>query len=335
MNSLMLRPTCALLCLWPALTSTASPAPVEKWALEWGRAWSVNGNFAKGRDMSAAAGFGPDRALSASDETRGAQRISLNPGTQTLTVHELLPLLEGKGPELDLEGAAASAGERAYFLVGSQALSRQKGTFERDRGWLFRLPVDESDNPLPKEVTKADLRAVLSADGELAPYLNQPAEENGLDIEGLAERDGTLFLGLRAPVRDNQATVLAVDSKALFAGTATLQHHRLPLGPKRGVRDLVALDGNAGFLVLAGPSGGDGGAAAKSLNPYELWHWGGPGSPATRLGALGPAASAEEAKAEAILLFAQSPDGIEGLIFHDGPKNGAPHSFRLSPPPAR
>jgi hypothetical protein len=220
-------------------------------------------------------------------------------------------------------------------LIGSQALSRKKETFEPDRGYIFKLPVDEAHRPQVGAVAKADLRAVLAADVELAPFLNQPAEENGLDVEGLAERDGRLFVGLRAPVRDDQATVLEVGVEALFSGKATLTHHRLALGRGRGIRDLVALNGESGFLVISGPSGAPGGGHSESGAAYELWHWKGAGTAATRLGALGAVEGEAEAKAEAILILNQSATTIDGLILHDGPKNGAPYGFRLSPPPAK
>jgi hypothetical protein len=332
MTLMLMRPALAALAV--ATTACGEPA-TGGWKLEWGPAWSVRGDFAKGKDLSAAAAFGPGQALAASDETRAAQRISIETAARVITVQEPLPLLSGKGAELDLEGAVASSDQKGYFLVGSQALTRNAQTFEAERGFLFKLPVDEAHRPQTGAVAKADLRRVLAADTQLAPFLNQPAEQNGLDIEGLAERGGRLFLGLRAPVREAQATVLEVGVDDLFAGKGTLTHHRLALGRGRGIRDLVALKGKAGFLVLAGPSGGPDGGRSDTGARYELWHWPGPGAAATRIGPLGAVPGEPEAKAEAILVLEQSDTGIDGIIFHDGPKNGAPHGFRLSPPPAR
>jgi hypothetical protein len=85
-------------------------------------------------------------------------------------------------------------------------------------------------------------------------------------IEGLAEHKGRLFFGLRAPVRDGQATLLEVGTTELFSGKATLTHHRLALGRGRGVRDLTTLSGDTGFLVLVGPSGGPDSANATAPN---------------------------------------------------------------------
>ena len=115
-----------------------------------------------------------------------------------------------------------------------------------------------------------------------------------------------------------------------------LKHHRIALGEGRGIRDLTALAQDAGFLLLAGPSGGGGGGKKSALGEaYEFWHWPGPGSPAVRLGPLGPATTSDQAKAEGLLILSQSSTHIEGIVFHDGPKNGAPHGFRLSPPAPR
>ena len=356
--------------LLTAMTAMADSS-VGTWRVEWGQAWKVRGDLAKGRDLSGAASFGGDKALVISDETRAAQEVSIDRAARTLTAGKQVPLLPGSGPELDLEGVAALMETRAYFLVGSQALSRKGGVLEPDRGGLFRLPVDETGAPDAGAVTQIDLRAVLAADAELKPFVDKSAEENGLDIEGLAGREGVLFLGLRAPVRDGEATILSMEVDALWGGQAasgggqaasgggkaasggdqaalgsgqdalgscqaTVTHHRIALGEGRGIRDLVALADDAGFLLLAGPSGGGGGGKKSALGEaYEFWHWPGPGSPAVRLGPLGPAATSDQAKAEGMLILSQSSTHIEGIIFHDGPKNGAPHGFRLSPPAPR
>ena len=356
--------------LLTAMTAIADSS-VGTWRVEWGQAWKVRGDLAKGRDLSGAASFGGDKALVISDETRAAQEVSIDRAARTLTAGKQVPLLPGSGPELDLEGVAALIEPQAYFLVGSQALSRKGGVLEPDRGGLFRLPVDEAGAPDAGAVTKIDLRAVLAADAELNPFVDKSAEENGLDIEGLAGREGVLFLGLRAPVRDGEATILSMRVDELLSGQAasggdraalgsgktasggdqaasgsgkaasgggqaTMTHHRIALGEGRGIRDLVALADDAGFLVLAGPSGGGGGGKKSALGEaYEFWHWPGPGSPAVRLGPLGPAATSDQAKAEGLLILSQSSTHIEGIIFHDGPKNGAPHGFRLSPPTPR
>ena len=342
--------------LLTAMTAMADSS-VGTWRVEWGQAWKVRGDLAKGRDLSGAASFGGDKALVISDETRAAQEVSIDRAARTLTAGKQVPLLPGSGPELDLEGVAALMEPRAYFLVGSQALSRKGGVLEPDRGGLFRLPVDEAGASDAGAVTKIDLRAVLAADAELKPFVDKSADENGLDIEGLAGREGVLFLGLRAPVRDGEATILSMEVDALWggkaasggdqtasgsdqtasgSGQATVTHHRIALGEGRGIRDLVALADDAGFLLLAGPSGGGGGGKKSALGEaYEFWHWPGPGSPAVRLGPLGPAATSDQAKAEGMLILSQSSTHIEGIIFHDGPKNGAPHGFRLSPPAPR
>lgn len=320
--------------LLTAMTAMADSS-VGTWRVEWGQAWKVRGDLAKGRDLSGAASFGGDKALVISDETRAAQEVSIDRAARTLTAGKQVPLLSGKGPELDLEGVAALIEPRAYFLVGSQALSRKGGVLEPDRGWLFRLPVDETGAPEAGAVTRIDLRAVLAADAELKPFMDKTADENGLDIEGLAGREGVLFLGLRAPVRDGEATLLSMKVDELLSGQASAGHHRIALGAGRGIRDLVALADDAGFLLLAGPSGGAGGKKPSLGESYEFWHWPGPGSPAVRLGPLGPAATSEQAKAEGMLILSQSSTHIEGIIFHDGPKNGAPHGFRLSPPAPR
>ena len=129
--------TTGLLTAMTAMTAMADSS-VGTWRVEWGQAWKVRGDLATGRDLSGAASFGGDKALVISDETRAAQEVSIDRAARTLTAGKQVPLLPGSGPELDLEGVAALMEPRAYFLVGSQALSRKGGVLEPDRGGLFR-----------------------------------------------------------------------------------------------------------------------------------------------------------------------------------------------------
>lgn len=332
MMRILTKLVCGLLAVGAAACGEVSTGGGK---LEWGPAWSVSGEVVKGKDVSGAATVGSGEAVVASDETRGAQRVVVDRAARVLTVQEPLPLLPGKGTELDLEAVAAASDRQAYFLVGSQALSRKTKTFEAERGYVFRMPVDARGRAQPGAVAKADLRRVLAADADLSQFLNLPAEENGLDIEGLAERGGRLFFGLRAPVRDDQATVLEVGVGDLFSGRAELTRHRLAFGRGRGIRDLAALQGETGFLVLVGPSGGPDSGRSDTGAQYELWHWPGPGAVPARIGALGAVPGEPEAKAEAIMVLDQTKSVIDALIFHDGPKNGAPHAVRLTLPQAR
>ena len=69
--------TTGLLTAMTAMTAMADSS-VGTWRVEWGQAWKVRGDLAKGRDLSGAASFGGDKALVISDETRAAQEVSID-----------------------------------------------------------------------------------------------------------------------------------------------------------------------------------------------------------------------------------------------------------------
>ncbi|HMI96259.1 MAG TPA: DUF3616 domain-containing protein, partial [Micropepsaceae bacterium] len=56
------------------------------------------------------------------------------------------------------------------------------------------------------------LRTILSANAYIAPFVNLPNKENGLEIEGLCVSGRRLFLGLRGPLVDSIA--IAIELKA-------------------------------------------------------------------------------------------------------------------------
>jgi hypothetical protein len=88
------------------------------------------------------------------------------------------------------------------------------------------------------EVERIDLNKRLRKDPLLHVFSCTPSKENGIDIEGMAYRDGLLYLGFRGPVlRDNYVPVMAVDFEQP-KGYA-LSFVRLD---DQGVRDMVALD---------------------------------------------------------------------------------------------
>jgi hypothetical protein len=108
------------------------------------------------------------------------------------------------------------------------------------------------------------LRTALGGHAHLAPFLDLPSKENGLDIEGLTIRSNRAFIGLRGPVVDNIAIIAAMKLGADFSiDDAGLFLHFVDLGGL-GVRDLTRWQN--GILILAGPvNGADG--------PFQLNYW--------------------------------------------------------------
>jgi Protein of unknown function (DUF3616) len=105
---------------------------------------------------------------------------------------------------------------------------------------------------------------MLGSIPHVAPFMDLPSKENGLDIEGVVILGRKIYLGMRGPVVDNIALVAAMDLKpGSVIDPARLFLHFVDLGGL-GVRDLTRW--RDGILVLAGPvNGADG--------PFKLLRW--------------------------------------------------------------
>jgi Protein of unknown function (DUF3616) len=113
------------------------------------------------------------------------------------------------------------------------------------------------------------LRGQLAGNEFLKPFLELPSKENGFDIEGLAVIGKTAFIGLRGPLIDSFAVVVALTlgGGPAIKGSVT---HFLDLGGL-AVREL-ARDGDD-LLVIAGP-------VSDAMSPFRLVRWT-PGQPET------------------------------------------------------
>lgn len=106
------------------------------------------------------------------------------------------------------------------------------------------------------------LRTLLRRDEHLAPFLDIPGKDNGLDIEGIAVRGDRVYLGLRGPVLRGWAFVLELrpyvdpdepDRLRLtpFEDGRLYRKHVLDLDGL-GVRDMCPHGDD--LLILAGPT---------------------------------------------------------------------------------
>jgi hypothetical protein len=178
--------------------------------------------------------------------------------------------------EADFEGLALS-GDRLY-VVGSHSSSHKKqragNSYKKNRKALVDLDTDtcKSRNSLFEFRIDGEARlsagrrirtkAVVNDHPVLGAFAALPSKENGVDIEGLAARDGALYLGFRGPVlRENFVPVARVDP----SGNDDPELLFVKLGG-RGVRDMAAT--TDGFLVLAGPNG-------DQEWSFDLYHWDG------------------------------------------------------------
>ncbi len=294
------------------------------------------------------------------DETQGAQIVVLNDGS--LIAGQFIPLItdtfdEKKGKraqpvELDAEGVAFADG--TFYVIGSHGWPRLK---KKDKKELDPATLESMIQARAKaarhlfaiafDLNKVDLRtgmlmgdydkkdsteltSILKAEPQLKHAFDSPLDQYGVTIEGIAARDGKLFIGLRSPVAKlRDAIVIEVPAAKLFAGAAGAQIlHPLKLDRDtedrpRGIRDLCTV--GKSFLVIAGPIL-DPEEKEKPIAPgdYAIFGWDGT-SKLVELRKLGgfPA----ETKPEGCWPLAQSTTETELLIVFDGPLNGAPQKF--------
>ncbi len=274
--------------------------------------------------------------LLAFDEGVHARWATLQDGS--LAAEPAPLLLRDDTGELDAEGAASDG--RYFYVTGSHSAKRKSGESNPHSRHVIRFQRDPATG-----------RALHSADGALAGYADtgrlwtvmqdQPAlqafaQENaalgiraGVNIEGLAVRDGRLFFGLRS-----MGAVLAVDAAALFTPAGAVQATVTPLhlGAGRGIRDMQAVD--KGFLLLAGPNDVQ---AQQNVGWTIAWWDGQPSaSPVTPkllasldLRQVKRGDCDKETKPEAITVLTETATRFEVLVLSDGMCDGGPLAFTV------
>lgn len=238
------------------------------------------------------------------------------------------------GKEMDIEGIAVDG--NSLYVIGSHSSRRQKTdpensrkenaelfrddeiVDEKNRDWVYRIVVDDKGAQTKKE--KVTLRDIIASDPVLRTFAKIPSKENGVDIEGLAMKDGLLYAGFRGPVfRENYVPVMRFSFDKPDCKNRLLY---LRLGG-RGIRDMAAV--SDGFLVLAGPVGDGPGS-------YQLYHWDGndllPGTNRTLgrlrlLGDIEPPISEvdgkkKRGKAEGVAVMREDAGTYDLIVAYDG-----------------
>lgn len=195
----------------------------------------------------------------------GIKDNAIEPDRERLT---LLPI----SGELDAEGAATDG--VWYYVTGSHSAKRSSCDSNTVSRHVIRFRVDpvtgrgqrdKAGNLVGYTQTgrlwsimarvpelKAHVGENMCLGTEPAPKQPDRVGKRGVNIEGLAIRDGRLLFGFRGPAQDGKALILGVDPEALFkGGDAKPTVWSIAVGQGRAVRDLIAV--SDGILVLAGP----------------------------------------------------------------------------------
>ena len=240
----------------------------------------------------------------------------------------------GEGEYGELDGEAMTFAPPYFYVVGSHGCSRAQAEFRPSSFILARVSTTGDEDVM----TTFRLTDVLRrAEGVGSFFGKRLDNENGLNIEGLAVRDGNLIAGLRAPSIDGKAFLVRTDIAALFApghapGSASPQVFQVAVPAGSGIRDLATLsDGR--LLLLLGPAQEQG--VPYSLMRIELPAAGNPNVTihGDDLGELPEVSIGDNVgKAEGIAVLSSTPTELEVLVLFDGLKNGAPRAYRIALP---
>jgi hypothetical protein len=127
--------------------------------------------------------------------------------------------------------------------------------------------------------------------------------------------------------------VISFDRDAPFESrAANAKLHLLPLGEKRGVRDLAAHAG--AILVLAGPAYEPNTAqAAGKTGEYAIYWWDRSGDPRRIIDLAQYSEDGKALKPEALLPLGIRNDGtLDVLLLFDGATEGGARPVRVTPP---
>jgi hypothetical protein len=282
---------------------------------------TLNGGIDAGTDLSGIALVG-DHLFLGADEGHQLQVLSRGQRADDWDLRRRIALAN-QGDEADIE--AIAYGDGYLYVAGSHSARRRlmkadlsvKRNRERllevrqeaSRSRLYRLAFDPDTGEIGK-AKSISLTKRLRKDPLLKLFWGIPSKENGIDIEGIDCREGTLYAGFRGPVlRDNYVPLMRFpfdDPKAYRLLFVRLDG--------QGIRDLAALE--EGFLLIAGP-------VNDAPGPFRLWWWDGedqiPGKgrsvrPALMLGEISTPGGA---KAEGLTLVAQHEGNAEIIVLYE------------------
>ena len=194
-------------------------------------------------DASAAVALGSDHFVVANDELNALKIYQRGQPTPTSSI-DLSSFLGTKPKnESDLEGAAM-IGNRIYWI--SSHGTNSEGEVQERRHRLFATEIVGTTPPTVKAVDKPYTTLVKDLNSKF-PELNleaaakiAPKLPKGLNIEGLAADNGTLLIGFRNPLFDDEALIVPLENpEDVVTGKAPRFGVPSRLGlDKRGIRSI-------------------------------------------------------------------------------------------------
>jgi len=339
-RSILMLPAWVLLASQIAQSAPSAQAACERVS----GSWSFGDHAEKDKDLSGAACAPDGRCLLVSDEDRKAWWFRIDrrdASAPRLVADKPFDLPKQGGDEADAEAAAFDRGW--FYAIGSHGTSRRGNEFQKSRYAVYRIAW--RDGRLGEWEASRSLSEVLSKIPGIAENFClgksdascKSLQDGGVNIEGLAVRDGAMYIGFRAPAPGGRAFVVRVNAREVFAGgsvtVAANPPPRVDLGKDRGewgerdlgIRDMAAV--SDGLLILAGPSLPEGDHESSG----RVFRWAGQGDAATELCHL--RIEQKGAKPEVLLKLGESESEYRVLIMHDGVAGGAPVEYRVRKSP--
>jgi hypothetical protein len=248
----------------------------------------------------------------------------------------------------DIDGEGVAYAAPYFYIVGSHGCGRNKGKFRLSSFILARVrvdrqgqPVDGAGRPLAPEnfaqavETTYRVSDLLRRAGKAAKFFGEDLESaNGLNIEGVAVQGGTIWFGLRGPVRkEKTAYLVAGEIEDLFKAGDKPSKAKPGVVPIEldglGIRDLASLPDKR-LLVVAG-------AAHGPEVPFRLFVVDPAKAKAKPIGSLTAVTQQVDGeqktgKAEGVTILDVTADRAQIVVLFDSLVNGAPHRAEITIP---
>ena len=291
--------------------------------------------------------------LAVFDEGAEARHLGINDDAY-VPDNEQVALRSGN---IELDAEAAATDGAFYYVAGSHSAKRNDCANNPESRHVIRFRVDPKSGRALRNVrgTLADysdtdrLWSIMATTPQLQAHVGdsmclgteapkdapQLTGRRGVNIEGLAVKNGRLFFGFRGPVDDGNAHILAVNADGLFSGKdARPTRVSVNVGKGRAIRDLLAV--SDGVLVLAGPDDDERNASVG----WTVSRWDGQET-SVHDGQIKTLATLDlsnvklhscdhEPRPEALAVIADKPgEAYQALIFSDGMCDGGPLRFTI------
>ena len=307
---------------------------------------------------------GQRTCLVINDENKNAQFVTIRDDRMTVGAPITLigdapdPKTSGTPPKTtcekadgfdNLDGEGVAYSEPHFYVVGSHGCSRKKGKFRLSSFILARVRVDGQGRPAGSDgaaLAAGNFAAAVETTYRVSDWLKRSKtaasffakdleSANGLNIEGVAVLDKTIWFGLRAPVIDGAALLVGGDVAGLFKGgnaPSKAAPRVIPVALEgRGIRDIAPLPDKR-LLVLAG-------AAHGNEVPFKLFVV----DPAKEDGDVKPIRLLADVKqpvdgtptigkAEGVTVLDVTVDRAQIVVLFDSLLNGAPHQGETTIP---